>query len=45
MKKMLNFNITQPLFTRLKQLETLLGLSPTELIRRALEEYLEKKGV
>lgn len=45
MKKMLNFNVTVPLFTRLKQLEALTGLSPTELIRRALEEYLEKKGV
>lgn len=45
MKKMLNFNITLPLFTRLKDLEAATGLSPTELIRRALEDYLLKKGV
>lgn len=45
MRKMVNVNITVPLFQRLKELEKLTAIKVTELIRRAVEEYLDKKGV
>lgn len=45
MRKMVNVNMTTPLFQRLKELEKLTEIKVTELIRRAVEEYLDKKGV
>ena len=45
MRKMVNINMTLPLFQRLKELEKLTGIKMTELVRRAVEEYLDKKGV
>jgi hypothetical protein len=42
MKKMLNFNITEPLFQRVVELAASKGLSVTEVIRRAVEEFLKQ---
>jgi len=42
--KRVNYHLTQKQIESLKKLSKETGLSVAELIRRAIDEYLEKKG-